>query len=211
MCFIAQIDLGLIDGYEGKPKWAYLFMTDDEEGMAETYDEYSGENCLLLQPGNICDVETIGNREGPSLYRKRDQSTVKSICEYTADLSQKDDPQLLPGNEAVRLNQTELDLYTDSVSGNKVGGTPFFIQGEEYPSNLKKHEWPDRTQANPYVDPLDQLKDAPYLGEERADWLLVLQLDSCNVPFDINFGDAGVGYAFVTADGSEGRFLWQCC
>ncbi|WP_346540003.1 hypothetical protein [Micromonospora sp. DPT] len=25
-----------------------------------------------------------------------------------------------------------------------------------------------------------------------------------------NFGDAGIGYIFVSADGAEGRFLWQC-
>ncbi len=25
-----------------------------------------------------------------------------------------------------------------------------------------------------------------------------------------NFGDAGIGYIFVSADGTEGRFLWQC-
>jgi hypothetical protein len=25
-----------------------------------------------------------------------------------------------------------------------------------------------------------------------------------------NFGDAGIGYIFVSPDGSEGRFLWQC-
>jgi hypothetical protein len=30
------------------------------------------------------------------------------------------------------------------------------------------------------------------------------------VPFYINFGDAGVGYAFLDASGSRARFLWQC-
>ncbi|GAA3924939.1 hypothetical protein Aau02nite_20960 [Amorphoplanes auranticolor] len=25
-----------------------------------------------------------------------------------------------------------------------------------------------------------------------------------------NFGDAGIGYIFVSPDGAEGRFLWQC-
>ncbi|NUQ96813.1 MAG: hypothetical protein HOY79_09690 [Streptomyces sp.] len=41
-------------------------------------------------------------------------------------------------------------------------------------------------------------------------WQLVVQLDSGKLPFDVNFGDAGVGYAFVSPDGKEGRFLWQC-
>ncbi|MEV6949542.1 hypothetical protein AB0N07_48125 [Streptomyces sp. NPDC051172] len=41
-------------------------------------------------------------------------------------------------------------------------------------------------------------------------WQLVVQLDSGKLPFDVNFGDAGVGYAFLSPDGKEGRFLWQC-
>lgn len=51
-------------------------------------------------------------------------------------------------------------------------------------------------------------------GEEYprgGPWRLLLQLDSSNVPFEVNFGDAGVGYAFVSRDGTVGRFLWQCC
>ena len=38
----------------------------------------------------------------------------------------------------------------------------------------------------------------------------MVQLDSGKLPFDVNFGDAGVGYAFLSPDGKEGRFLWQC-
>ncbi|MFI9614603.1 hypothetical protein ACIHCM_23550 [Streptomyces sp. NPDC052023] len=50
-------------------------------------------------------------------------------------------------------------------------------------------------------------------GEEPPGdgWWLVAQLDSCDLPFDVDFGDAGIGYAFVSPDGKEGRFLWQCC
>ncbi|GAA3831957.1 hypothetical protein GCM10022403_076430 [Streptomyces coacervatus] len=41
-------------------------------------------------------------------------------------------------------------------------------------------------------------------------WRLVVQLDAGELPFYVNFGDAGVGYAFLSPDGKEGRFLWQC-
>lgn len=63
---------------------------------------------------------------------------------------------------------------------NKVGGIPQFLQGEEFPDENKDH------------------------------WKLLLQLDSASVPFEINFGDAGVGYAFISKDGKTGKFLWQC-
>ncbi|MCP2262104.1 protein of unknown function (DUF1963) [Streptoalloteichus tenebrarius] len=41
-------------------------------------------------------------------------------------------------------------------------------------------------------------------------WRFLTQLDSVELPFDVNFGDAGVAYAFVDDTTGEGRFLWQC-
>lgn len=45
----------------------------------------------------------------------------------------------------------------------------------------------------------------------EGDWALLLQLDSTQVPFEINFGDSGTGYAFINSNGDKGKFLWQCC
>lgn len=73
-------------------------------------------------------------------------------------------------------------LQTKEVTGrldeNKLGGTPVFMQGDEF----------------------------PFKGNCR----LLLQLDSCSVPFYINFGDAGVGYAFLNDKADQAKFLWQC-
>lgn len=38
---------------------------------------------------------------------------------------------------------------------------------------------------------------------------LVAQLAAELLPFEVNFGDGGVGYVFLSPDGREGRFLWQ--
>lgn len=46
--------------------------------------------------------------------------------------------------------------------------------------------------------------------EAPGTWEHTLQMDSCDAPFDINFGDAGIGYAFLNTESGEGRFLWQC-
>lgn len=49
-------------------------------------------------------------------------------------------------------------------------------------------------------------------GEEYpagGPWRLLAQIDSSDDLFFLNFGDAGVGYAFLSADGTQGRFLWQ--
>lgn len=43
-----------------------------------------------------------------------------------------------------------------------------------------------------------------------GDWNFLFQLDGSDEFYDVNFGDAGIGYGFLSADGREGRFLWQC-
>lgn len=41
-------------------------------------------------------------------------------------------------------------------------------------------------------------------------WEFLFQLNGGDEFYGVNFGDAGVGYGFLSADGGEGRFLWQC-
>lgn len=41
-------------------------------------------------------------------------------------------------------------------------------------------------------------------------WRLLLQIDSSDTPFEIDFGGGGVGYLFINSDCSKGKFLWQC-
>jgi hypothetical protein len=42
-------------------------------------------------------------------------------------------------------------------------------------------------------------------------WQLVAQLDSCQLPFEVNFGDTGVGYLFLSPDGKDAEFFFQSC
>lgn len=46
--------------------------------------------------------------------------------------------------------------------------------------------------------------------EPKQDWIFLAQLDSCSLPFEVNFGDAGIAYVFVNKSATEGKFLWQC-
>lgn len=50
-------------------------------------------------------------------------------------------------------------------------------------------------------------------GEEAPDgpFRFILQLDSADeLPFEVDFGDSGVGYGFLDERSGQGRFLWQC-
>ena len=52
------------------------------------------------------------------------------------------------------------------------------------------------------------IQNDEYPSEEK--WDLLIQLDSMNIPFFVNFGDAGVGYGFISEDRQKAKFLWQC-
>lgn len=41
-------------------------------------------------------------------------------------------------------------------------------------------------------------------------WRLLVQINSTIVPAGPNFGDAGIGYAFLSEDMQTAKFLWQC-
>ncbi|MFC4062932.1 hypothetical protein ACFOWE_32020 [Planomonospora corallina] len=131
-------------------RMAYLFMTDDEEDHVDgTWESEQGENALIVQPGRVPSFITVtDDAEGPTM---------------SEDLA----VELVPASPA------ELEEGWD----NRLGGSPTWVQGEEYPP---------------------------------GDWSFLLQLNDGGEFYGVNFGDAGVGYGFLSADGREGRFLWQC-
>ena len=185
MRFICQIHMteDLFPGCDGK--MAYLFMTEDEEDVPETWEAEGGENALIVQPGGgDPPVEVRELATGPTLQRYvevegHDRLQPRDV-EYRVRLEPGEDPahedEEDPDEE---MSDDEFEAYQESLAGNKLGGTPGFIQDDELP-------------------------------DEDTHWRLLLQLDSGDVPFDVNFGDAGIGYAFVDESGSRARFLWQC-
>jgi uncharacterized protein YwqG len=91
------------------------------------------------------------------------------------DVLRRTDPEFIDENHRVAMNDAEFEEYSKQIEGNKIGGTPFFLQEDALPPS----------------------------GH------LLMQLDSTKVPFYINFGDCGVGYAFISPDGTMGKFLFQ--
>ena len=150
--------------------------------MEDTWAPEAGENAVLLLPRDrLTNSLTVGN--APRLCRMVKKWWSKKLlpetCIFSAKLAAAEDPAFIPEAQLMRLPEEQASAYRDALKGNKLGGTPGFLQGDELPIS------------------------------ER--WYLLLQLDSTQVPFWINFGDAGIGYAFINGAGTEGRFLWQCC
>jgi len=183
MRFICQIKLTNELFPNTTAQMAYLFMTDEENGefVDGTYEPDGGENAVILQPGS-CDIPTKALAQGPTLYRMvkspgHDRLQPES-CEFAVSVIAENDIIFMLEAERWKLSEIEKKAATGKMDENKIGGTPVFMQGDEF----------------------------PFDGNCR----LLLQLDSCSVPFSINFGDAGVGYAFLNEAGDRAKFLWQC-
>lgn len=183
MRFICQIKLTdeLFPGCSGK--MAYIFMSDSEEYVDGTWEPDGGENAIIVQPNGESSVEIRNINTGPTLQAYidvigKDRRQPIDI-ELSVELSHSEDPEFIPEAKRYKLADEEVETYSSSLEGSKIGGTPGFMQGDEYPG-------------------------------ERENWMFLMQLDSCDVPFFVNFGDAGIAYAFINTEGTIGKFLWQC-
>jgi hypothetical protein len=181
MQFICQIPFAS-DLFPGADEAvAYLFMTSGGDGE-ETWEPDAGENALVIVPRDkLTDSLTVGDAPRLSRMAKRwwSKRLVPQTSSFAAKLAVSEDPDFIPETKLMDLPEEQASDYRHTLTGNKIGGTPGFLQGDELP----------------IPEP----------------WYLLLQLDSATVPFWINFGDAGIGYAFINRAGTEGRFLWQCC
>jgi uncharacterized protein YwqG len=184
MRFLCQIELADDLFPEASGKVAYIFMTDDEEYVDGTWEPFGGENAVIIQPGGKTDIPCKPLTTGPTLQNYVNVEGFDRLqprdVEFGLSFVDGEDPHFVSEFDRIDSSEEEGKMYRSIINGNKIGGTPGFLQGDEFP-------------------------------DETHDWRLLLQLDSCAQPFSVNFGDSGIAYAFVTPDGTEGRFLWQCC
>lgn len=184
MRFIGQIALKppMFQGYQAK--MAYLFITDEPSAyISGTWAPDGGENAVILQPNGRYTGRTANLDTGPTLYRMQEHPGIGQVTpepvEFLAALTQAQEPEFVAEQERSGWSQQAHECYTQALAGNKVGGTPCFLQGDEFPRG--------------------------------KNWQLLLQLDSTRVPFHVNFGDAGVAYAFINPHATQGKLLWQGC
>lgn len=184
MRFICQIaiDQALFPGSAGK--MAYVFMTDEEHDYIDgTWEADGGENAVIIQPSNEApSVATVLLPTGPTLHdlvhmpgKERAEFIER---EYLGKLTPGSEPAYVPEEDRAAWDDEKMEKYAVALEGSKIGGSPIFLQYDEFPAG--------------------------------GDWRLLMQLDSTNVPFFINFGDAGIAYAFIDQAGRKGKMLWQC-
>ncbi|MGW5002446.1 hypothetical protein ACWEP8_32805 [Streptomyces hydrogenans] len=132
MRFVCQIELGPILGAAGRGKMAYVFVTHGDHGEdffdPDIIDPEGGENAVIVQPGGYYAGPVRPLASGPGLYG-HDGAEV----EFTVGLRPVDEPGSMTDEKPKALPPTDRDRYAERIDGNKIGGTPLFFQGEEWP------------------------------------------------------------------------------
>ena len=172
-----------LEQFNTESKMAYIFMTDEEEYVDGTWEPDGGENAIILQPSNEEPSSVKSLTNGPTLYKMVKKLFGKELVPKDAEFN-------------VILKEEE---------------EPDFIDEDG------REDWSDE-QEESYAKKLDKNKinGTPLFLQstefpDSGKWNLLMQLDSTVLPFFINFGDSGVGYAFISEDGNKAKFLWQCC
>src|SRR5262245_38454728 len=135
MQFICQIPFGP-DLFPGATEAvAYLFMTSSGDGD-QTWAPEGGENSLVIVPREkLSGSMTIG--DAPRLCRMVKKwwrkTLVPETCIFSAKLVISEDPAFIPLARLMQMPDEEAQAYRDTLSGNKLGGTPGFLQGDELP------------------------------------------------------------------------------
>jgi len=143
MRFICQIALDekIFPGCAGKI--AYLFMTDGEEYVDGTWEPDGGENAVIIQPSGNPSVPVENVSGGPTLQEYvavpgHEKLQPRNVI-FAVELALDEDPELISQDEESGLSDDQWQEYADRLSGNKIGGTPGFLQGDEFPDD--KQSW----------------------------------------------------------------------
>ncbi len=104
MRFICQVVLDLPIFNDQPGHMAYLFMTDGEEFMGNTWESEGGENALIIQPG-VYDEPTLALQSGPTLqtWIEGNEKRHPVEIEYSVELVPGEDPDRLDEDEARAL------------------------------------------------------------------------------------------------------------
>ena len=137
MEFIGQIELAPELFPESKSQMAYIFATENAlaGGGLPTHDPSAGESAVILQPAGIPLVDVVNRSNGPSVVTYFWSEDVEEYREVTYLIStdRVSDPSFVPGEQKWQMPEAEWIEYNGRIEPDKIGGTPWFLQSDEFP------------------------------------------------------------------------------
>lgn len=135
MMFVGQILLekGMLGNDEDF--MIYIFVThagdcEDDFFDPDVIEWNSGENMVIIQPlEKICNEE---HPKGPAVFDKNNER-----FEYIPVLKEGRDPGFITSENYQKLEDNERYRYDQLVDTDKIGGTPNFFRGDDWPEG----EW----------------------------------------------------------------------
>lgn len=132
MTFIGQIFLKKDMLGNDSNLMAYIFMThpesyDDDFFDPDIVDWEGGENAVIIQAfdGETC---PMAGEEGLSLFDENDEH-----FEYIPVLKETTEADFLTAEECHQLSKEQQSDYFADIDKDKIGGTPAFFTGDDWP------------------------------------------------------------------------------
>ena len=135
MTFIGQVRVPSVWIGDERTRLAYLFMTGagfDQNAM-ETWNPNEGETAVVLQGGSKPVVHHQPYPDVLQCWKEVDGRRVQVACEYAVEETPVDEPEYMAQEETDQLPDSAREERVELWRGNKIGGSPYWIQGEELP------------------------------------------------------------------------------
>ena len=240
MSFIGQIDLAesVFQHPNLQHKMAYIFMTDSD--VDGTYEPRGGENAVIIQSNSSEKKVKLPNLLTGPTYSKVAYYPVMELCQVPnpvkEDMPSESSQAASAEREAINfLLKNDIQRFMDEdpwYHKSEVEDVREVVDriSAELRAEAKACKAHNLLDPSDMVGDDDKIKDEVFemtkrgfLGgepsfiqdkefpEDPDNWIFLVQIPSFSyLPFEVPFGDAGTGYAFINKNGLEGVFLWQC-
>jgi uncharacterized protein YwqG len=114
---------------------AYVFMTGagfDDRAM-ETWNPEDGETAVILQKGTQSPTMSSTYPQLLKRWEKSDRGRVEVPCEYAVVESPVQEAPYMSFDQLDQLSDDDQMRSFESWRGHKIGGSPYWLQNEEFP------------------------------------------------------------------------------
>lgn len=137
LTFIGQIAIDAAQFPKARGAVAYLFMADGPDDVDYIWDPDAGENAVIIQPGDPGKIPVVTKATGPTessvVFPPGARLGHVENLTYRVETTDVIDPEYQTAAELASLSDAEEIARSSALIGDKIGGTPEFVQGGEFP------------------------------------------------------------------------------